>query len=61
MAWFIDNLGTIIVFIILVAVVGVILYNMVKNKRRGVSSCGCNCSNCPAGGSCHKDEGKSVS
>jgi len=61
MTWFVENLGTIIVCMILVAVVGFILYNMIKRKRKGMSSCGCNCSTCPAGGTCHGNEKKSVS
>lgn len=54
MSWLAENAGTIIICIILVAVISFILYNMIKNKRKGKSSCGCNCSNCPAGGACHK-------
>ncbi|MBP5281712.1 MAG: FeoB-associated Cys-rich membrane protein [Lachnospiraceae bacterium] len=60
MSWIIQNIGTIIVCIILVAVIAGILYNMVKNKKKGKSSCGCNCSCCPAGGVCHKHDKESI-
>ena len=61
MQWILSNLGTIIISIILVAIVGIILYNMINNKRKGKSSCGCNCSCCPSGGMCHRNEQQSVS
>ncbi|MBP5264964.1 MAG: FeoB-associated Cys-rich membrane protein [Lachnospiraceae bacterium] len=60
MSWITQNLGTIIICLFLVAVIGGILYNMIKNKKKGMSSCGCNCSCCPAGGACHRHEQKSV-
>lgn len=45
-------LGTLVVFLILLAVVGAIIWSMVKDKKNGKSSCGGNCSAC--GGHCHK-------
>ncbi|MBP5168647.1 MAG: FeoB-associated Cys-rich membrane protein [Oscillospiraceae bacterium] len=60
MQWIFANLGTIIICMILVAVVLIILYNMIKNKRKGKSPCGCNCGSCPAGGMCHRDGQQSV-
>ena len=47
-------LGTIIVSILLAAVVGGIIFSMVKTKRAGkhVLSCGGNCSACGCCGSC---------
>lgn len=56
MQWILSNLGTIIVSVILVAVVGIILRSMIANKRKGKSSCGCNCSCCPSGGMCHRND-----
>ncbi|MBO7338997.1 MAG: FeoB-associated Cys-rich membrane protein [Lachnospiraceae bacterium] len=56
MSFLVANAGTIVISIILVAVLSFILYNMIKNKRRGKSSCGCNCNCCPAGGACHRYE-----
>lgn len=59
--WLIENLGTIIVSLILTVIIGLVIYSMVKNKKEGKSSCGCNCSSCPAGGACHKYEGSPIS
>lgn len=56
MDWLISNLSTIIICLILAAVVGLIIFSMVKDKKKGKSSCGCNCSDCPMGGKC--GEGK---
>ncbi len=53
-AWFISNLGTIIVSLILVGIVAAIIVNMVKKKKAGRSSCGCGCANCAMKGACHK-------
>lgn len=43
------NLGTIIVLIVLVAIVFLIIRKLVKDKKKGVGACGCDCSNCHAG------------
>ncbi|MBE6836871.1 MAG: FeoB-associated Cys-rich membrane protein [Ruminococcus sp.] len=49
----ISNMGTIIVLIVLVAVVGLIIFKMKKDKKQGKSSCGCKCSACPNSQYCH--------
>lgn len=49
-----DNLGTIIVCaVVLSAVTGIIIY-MVRQKKKGKTSCGCNCAGCALKDSCHK-------
>lgn len=54
-----ENLGSIIIGLIILAVVIMIILNMVKNKKKGKSSCGCGCSNCAMNGACHtKDNSK---
>ncbi len=53
-AWISQNIATIIVCIVLIAVVAAIIVNLVKNKKQGKSSCGCNCKGCAMSGSCHK-------
>lgn len=46
------TLGTFVVGLILVVVVGLIIASMIRNKRNGKSiQCGGNCKNC--GGHCH--------
>lgn len=49
-----SNLGTIIVGVILLAIVAVIVFKVVKDKKKGKPSCGCNCANCPSACNCHK-------
>lgn len=44
--------ATIIISLILAAIVFFIVKKMVKDKKQGKSSCGCNCSSCPMGGCC---------
>lgn len=44
--------ATIIISLILAAIVFFIVRKMVKDKKQGKSSCGCNCSSCPMGGCC---------
>lgn len=39
-------MGTIIVGAILAVMVGLIIYSMVKNKKKGKSQCGGDCSHC---------------
>ncbi len=40
------NIGTAFVLLLLIAVVGIIIYGMVKDKREGKSSCGGDCAHC---------------
>ena len=48
-----DNASTIIVGLILLVIVIGIIRHIIKDKRRGKSSCGCGCSNCAMKGLCH--------
>lgn len=54
--WIKLNLSTIIVCIVLMAAVAAIIKKMVKDKRQGKSSCGCQCQGCSMYGSCHKQK-----
>lgn len=47
-------MGTAIVLCILIAIVAGIIFKLVKDKKNGKSSCGCDCSSC--GGCCHCSE-----
>ncbi len=47
-------MGTVIVALALVAIVGLIVWSMVKDKKKGKSSCGGTCAHCGAG-CCHKE------
>ncbi len=52
--WFTDNLSTIIVSLILIAIVVSVIIKMIKDKKAGKSSCSCGCENCAMHGACHK-------
>ena len=47
------NIATVIVLLLVAAAVGFAIYIMIKNKKAGKSSCGCDCAGCPNAGSCH--------
>lgn len=51
--WISNNIATIIISAVLIAVVAVIIVSMVRNKKKGKSSCGCGCAGCPMSGSCN--------
>lgn len=53
LAWLTENMATIIICALLFAVVTAIIVSIVKNKKKGTSSWGCGCANCPRSGSCH--------
>lgn len=46
--------GTLLVGVILAAVVALIIVKLRRNKKKGQTSCGCGCSNCPSADMCHK-------
>lgn len=54
--WLLNNLGTIVVGLAVLAVLAAVVIVMIRNKKKGKSSCGCGCSNCPMGGSCKKSQ-----
>ena len=51
--WISENMGTIVIGAILAAAVAAVIVHMVRNKKKGRSSCGCGCSGCAMNGSCH--------
>ena len=53
-AWFMENLATILVGLVLLAVVAAIVLCMYRGRKKGKAGCGCGCANCPMHGSCHK-------
>lgn len=48
-----NNLGTLIVGLILLIIVISIVRSMVKNKKAGKSNCGCGCKDCANSHYCH--------
>ncbi|MGN1346009.1 MAG: FeoB-associated Cys-rich membrane protein [Eubacteriales bacterium] len=53
LAWLSGNIATILLCAVLIAVVAAIVTGMIRDKKKGKSSCGCGCANCPMSGSCH--------
>ena len=53
LAWICENIATIIITAVLLSVMIAIIIRLVKNKKKGKSSCGCGRSGCPMSGSCH--------
>ena len=54
MTWIINNIATIIISFMLVAIIALIVFKLVKDKKANKSSCGCNCAHCAMAHSCHK-------
>ena len=53
LAWISENIATIIICAVLIAIVGSIIIGMIRNRKRGKSSCGCGCTSCPMSDVCH--------
>ena len=48
-----QNIGTVAVLATLVLIV----VSIIRNKKRGVGSCGCGCDSCPMSDKCHASAG----
>ena len=53
MEWIAVNLGTIAVLVLVILAVILIVRKMIKDKKAGRVSCGCNCAHCAMAGTCH--------
>ena len=51
--WFSANAGTLVLCILLLAVVALIVRSLLRQRKQGKSSCGCNCAHCAMHSSCH--------
>ncbi len=49
-----ENAGTIVLSLLLLGAVAGIIVKLFRDKKKGKSSCGCNCGCCPMASSCHK-------
>ncbi len=58
--WIQNNLLTIGILVVLAAIVFAIVFSLIRDKRKGRSSCGNNCAHCAMAGKCHAQatEGK---
>ena len=57
--FFTVNIGTIAVFLTLAAILTLVAVKIIKDKKKGASTCGCGCSTCPYSGKCHAEADKS--
>lgn len=46
LAWLTQNLSTIVVLVVLAGIVAAIIVHMIRNKKKGKSSCSCGCESC---------------
>ena len=51
--WISANLGTIVIAGVLLAVIVLISIQLIRDKKKGKSSCGCHCAHCAMAGQCH--------
>ena len=51
--WLAGNLAAILICAALLAAVAAIAAGLIRDRKRGKSSCGCGCANCPMSGACH--------
>ena len=51
--WITENGITIAVLAVLAALVGLAVWSLLRDKKKGKSSCGGNCGACPMSGKCH--------
>ena len=55
-SWITGNIGTIIISFFLILMVAGIIASMIKDKKRGISSCGGRCASCKMCASCRRAE-----
>ena len=53
MDFIVNNMGTIVVGVMVLGVLGAIVLKMVSDKKKGKTSCSCGCGSCPNAGNCH--------
>ena len=51
--WIADNSVTIIALAAVLLILGAAILTLVHDHKKGVSSCGCSCADCPMAGKCH--------
>ena len=55
-AWLAENIGTILICLVLLLVVAAIVRSLIRDKKQGKSSCGAGCAHCAMSGSCHRKQ-----
>lgn len=57
LAWIQAHIAVILICVALVAVLALAVWSLVRDKKRGKSSCGANCAHCAMAGKCHGGQG----
>lgn len=52
--WIIENAGTIIISLILVAIVTGVIFSIIRDKKMGRSTCGGSCASCKMCAACRQ-------
>lgn len=53
MNWILENLGTVVISAVLLAVVVAIIAGQIRKRKKGENSCGCGCDHCASAAVCH--------
>ena len=51
-----ENYGTIIAALVVAGIVAASVITLIRNKKKGKSTCGCGCENCAMKGQCHSKD-----
>lgn len=51
--WLLANIGTIAAALVVITVILLVVRGMVRDRKKGRTSCGSNCSHCAMAGKCH--------
>ncbi len=54
LGWLSENIATVAVSAVLLAIVGLVIFKMIKDRKKGVGGCGCGCGGCAMSEYCHK-------
>ena len=54
--WIAQNLGTLLISAVLIAIVTSIIISLIRQKKSGKSSCGGTWAHCALHGQCHKQQ-----
>ncbi len=57
-SWFIENIGNIVISLVLVMAVTLIIRKLINDKKHGKSSCCGNCTSCAMCSACKRTEKK---
>ncbi|MBQ7106201.1 MAG: FeoB-associated Cys-rich membrane protein [Clostridia bacterium] len=53
MNWVLDNLASIIVLTVVIAIITLVVIKMIKDKKNGKQNCSCGCEGCAFKDNCH--------